>query len=150
MHGLLVLPRMLSRLFICTCVYFLPLYMACLCCRHLLLHLLHPHLHLPRAVSPGLLVLLDHIAWCCCLLPCRPQVTQYINFQLLEATSDQLDVLDMAAWEAGLFAVCTFLNVAAFLFWVVYIFEIIQVEVDALRAQQEVRQPTAALAMQLA
>jgi hypothetical protein len=67
------------------------------------------------------------------------QVTQYINFQLLEATTDQLDVLDMAGWEAGLFAVCTFANVAAFLFWVVYIFEIIQMEVDALRAQQEVR-----------
>jgi hypothetical protein len=65
-------------------------------------------------------------------------VTQYINFQLLEATTDQLDVLDMAGWEAGLFAVCTFANVAAFLFWVVYIFEIIQMEVDALRAQQEV------------
>ncbi|KAF6252624.1 hypothetical protein COO60DRAFT_1704191 [Scenedesmus sp. NREL 46B-D3] len=64
-------------------------------------------------------------------------VTQYINFQLLEATTDQLDVLDMAGWEAGLFAVCTFANVAAFLFWVVYIFEIIQTEVDALRAQQE-------------
>jgi hypothetical protein len=67
------------------------------------------------------------------------QVTQYINFQLLEATTDQLNVLDMAGWEAGLFAVCTFANVAAFLFWVVYIFEIIQMEVDALRAQQEVR-----------
>ncbi|KAF8065635.1 hypothetical protein HT031_003236 [Scenedesmus sp. PABB004] len=64
-------------------------------------------------------------------------VTQYINFQLLEASTDQLDVLEFAGWEAGLFAVCTFLNVAAFLFWVVYIFEIIQAEVDALRAQQE-------------
>jgi hypothetical protein len=72
------------------------------------------------------------------------QVTQYINFQLLEATTDQLNVLDMAGWEAGLFAVCTFANVAAFLFWVVYIFEIIQMEVDALRAQQEVSRSTCA------
>lgn len=44
----------------------------------------------------------------------------------------------MAGWEQGLWFVCTFLNLAAFGFWVVYMFEIIQVEVDAIKAQQEV------------
>lgn len=72
------------------------------------------------------------------LLSCAVQVTDYINFQMLEATTDQLDLVDMAGWEQGLFTVCLFVKVAAFLFWVVYIFEIIQAEVDALRAQQEV------------
>lgn len=66
-------------------------------------------------------------------------MTQYINFQLLESTTDQLDLFELAGWEAGLFAVCTFVNIAAFMFWVVYIFEIIQAEADALRAQQEVK-----------
>lgn len=72
------------------------------------------------------------------LLSCCVQITDYINFQMLEATSDQLELVDLAGWEAGLFTVCLFAKIAAFLFWVVYIFEIIQVEVDALRAQQEV------------
>jgi hypothetical protein len=45
----------------------------------------------------------------------------------------------MAGWEQGLWFICTFLNLAAFGFWVVYMFEIIQVEVDAIKAQQEVR-----------
>lgn len=78
--------------------------------------------------SPSLLYMLA--------IPC--QVTDYINFQMLEATADQLDVFELVGWEAGLFAVCTFVMISAFLFWVVYMFEIIQAEVDALRAQQEV------------
>jgi hypothetical protein len=44
----------------------------------------------------------------------------------------------MAGWEQGLWFICTFLNLAAFGFWVVYMFESIQVEVDAIKAQQEV------------
>eukprot|EP00775_Hariotina_reticulata_P013806 gene13806-13927_t len=67
----------------------------------------------------------------------RAHVTDYVNFQVLEASSDQLDLFELAGWEQGLWFVCTVVNLAAFAFWVVYIFEIIQAEVDALRAQQE-------------
>jgi hypothetical protein len=64
-------------------------------------------------------------------------VTDYINFQMLQATNDELVLMELAGWEAGLFTVCLFAKIAAFMFWVVYIFEIIEVEVDALRAQRE-------------
>jgi hypothetical protein len=69
----------------------------------------------------------------------RTQITDYINFHVFESTTDQIRLLEMAGWEQGLWFVCTFLNLAAFGFWVVYMFEIIQVEVDAIKAQQEVR-----------
>jgi hypothetical protein len=67
------------------------------------------------------------------------QITDYINFHVFESTTDQIRLLEMAGWEQGLWFICTFLNLAAFGFWVVYMFEIIQVEVDAIKAQQEVR-----------
>ena len=60
-------------------------------------------------------------------------------FQVLEATTNQLQLFELAAWEQGLWFVCAFLNLASYGFWVVYMFEIIQVEVDAIKAQQEVR-----------
>lgn len=66
------------------------------------------------------------------------QITDYINFHVFESTTDQIRLLEMAGWEQGLWFVCTFLNLAAFGFWVVYMFEIIQQEVDAIKAQQEV------------
>lgn len=57
---------------------------------------------------------------------------------MFESTTNQIKLLQMAGWEQGLWFVCTFLNLAAFGFWVVYMFEIIQQEVDAIKAQQEV------------
>jgi hypothetical protein len=73
-----------------------------------------------------------------CQLACPSASVDLLLTPAAAAAAAAGDFPLLSAPVTGLFAVCTFLNVAAFLFWVVFIFEIIQAEVDALRAQQEV------------